>query len=135
MISGFRSVVLAAGAAALLTSQAAVAAPAIVRTAVDPLVSLSVLGSAQSRAAVCAGSTAAAAAAAAAAQGAPAPGCVLPVTGAPLAPVANVGPPPMVETPGKSIGALPIVLGLLAVLALAALLLDGDGDGDPVSPD
>ena len=54
MTWAIRSCALAAGAAALLSAQAAYAAPALNRsTSVDPLVSLSVLGTAQSRAAVC----------------------------------------------------------------------------------
>jgi hypothetical protein len=53
MIFAPRKWVLAAGAAALLSSQAAWAVPVNTAPAVDPLVSLSLLGSQQSRAAVC----------------------------------------------------------------------------------
>lgn len=132
--------VLAAGAAALISAQAVYAAPTTI-TAVDPLVSLSALGTAQSRAALCAaGTTAAAMAGAAAAQSAPA-GCVLPVNPQ-VAPVAQVAPPPYVApavaAPGKRIGWLPILggLALLAIVAALALNEDDDDDGDltPISP-
>lgn len=133
-----RRSILVAGAAAFLSSQAAYAAP--VQSAVDPLVSLAVLAGGPSTAAVCAGSTAAAAAASAAVQGAP--GCVLPIT-APAPPPAvaqAVPPPPPVVEAGapKTIGTLPILIGLAAIVAAAALLLsghdDGNGDVTPVSP-
>lgn len=131
-----RNVLLAAGAAALLSGQAAYAAT----SPVDPLVSMSALASDASRAAVCAGSTAATAAATAAAQAA-APGCVLPVNAAPPAAVGEAPPPPpMVEAAAapKAIGTLPLLLGLAAVVALAALLLsdngNGHGDTTPISP-
>ncbi|HEU4810016.1 MAG TPA: hypothetical protein VFS69_05090 [Sphingomicrobium sp.] len=127
---------LAAGAAALLSSQAVYAAPV---SAIDPLVSLSALAGSASRAAVCAGSTAATAAASAAAQAAPAPGCVLPVNAAPPPPPVAEAPPPVVpvET-GAGIGTWPLLLGLAAVAGIAALLLlnddDDNGDTTPVSP-
>jgi len=111
---------IAVSAAALLSTQA-YAAPAQTRAALDPLVTLSVLGTAQSKAAVCAaGSSAAAAGAAAVALQAPG-GCLLPLTDPP--------PPP----PGKSIGWVPIALGAVALAILAWVLLDDDDDG-PVSP-
>ena len=104
---------------------------------VDPLVSLSVFGTAQSRAAVCAAgaSAAAAGAAVAAAQAAP-QGCVLPVTTPPPVPVVQE---PVAVAPvagGLGIGTVPLVLGLLALLGLGYLLLDDDDDDDddPVSP-
>lgn len=53
MASRTRTWALAAGAAALVSSQAAYAAPAKTAPRIDPLVSLSLLGSAQSRAALC----------------------------------------------------------------------------------
>lgn len=135
MLGSYKNIIAAAGAFALLSSQAAYAAPA----RIDPLVALSALGTAQSRTAVCAaGATAAAAGAAtAAAQGA-APGCVLPVQAAP--PVAQTPPPPYVETAAapKAMGMWPALLGLVALAAVAALLLSGDNDdeGDltPISP-
>ena len=128
--------VLAAGAAALLSSQAAYAAPVMSPARIDPLVSLSALGTAQSQAAVCAAgaSAAAAGAAVAAIQGVPAPGCLLPLTTPQTAAVAPLaGPPP----PGKRIGWLPILLGLLALAVVAYLILDdddGDGGLEPISP-
>lgn len=134
-----RRIALAAGAAAFLSSQAAYAAPT--HSFVDPLVSLAVLGGAPSHSAVCAGSTSATAAAVAAAQ-APPLGCVLPVTGAPPpAAVAEVPPPPppvVAAGAPKSIGTLPLLLGLAAVIGVLALILSGDdngnGDTTPVSP-
>src|SRR3954469_4959216 len=97
---GMRGFVLAAGAAALLSSQAVYAAPRA-PVGFDPLVSLSLLGSVQSSAAAGGAAAAAAAAAdAAAAQAAPPAGCVLPVTEPPapapmgeaVAPLAPAGP-------------------------------------------
>ncbi|HET9810783.1 MAG TPA: hypothetical protein VFP53_03695 [Sphingomicrobium sp.] len=120
----------------MLSAQAAYAAPGISKPAVDPLISLSVLGTAQSRAAVCAGASAAAAAAAATAGQAAKPGCVLPVTDAapPPPPPLAVAPPPA----GPGIGTLPLLLGLAALIGIAALILSGDDDSDgdltPVSP-
>lgn len=76
----------------LATSSMASAAPAV-SGPTSPLVTLSVFGSAQSRAALCAAGSAAAAAAgtvAAAQVSQAAPGCVLPIADAP--------PPPPVET-------------------------------------
>jgi hypothetical protein len=138
-MTSIRSSVLAAGAAAFLSSQAAYAAPVL--SPVDPLVSLAVLGGTQSHSAVCAGSTAATAAATAAAQAA-APGCVLPITAPPPPPpVAEAvpPPPPVVETAApKSIGTLPLLLGLAAIIAVIALIIsnndNGNGNPTPVSP-
>ena len=137
-----RSMVLAAGAAALVTAQGAYAAPVKSPVAFDPLVSLSLLGTAQSRAAVCAaGSAAVAAGAVSAAQAvSPAPGCVLPVVGpapAPPPPVTTSTyiPPAAVDGPG--IGLLPLILGgaVLAGLVWYFLLRDDDDDDDiPVPP-
>ena len=129
---------LAAGAAALLSSQAVYAAPTVTASAIDPLVSLSALAGAASRAAVCAGSTAATAATSAAAQAAPAPGCVLPVNAAPPPPPVSAPPPVMPVASGPGIGTLPLLLGLAAIAGIAALLLlnddDDNGDATPVSP-
>ena len=142
MTWAIRSMALAAGAAALLSTQAAYAAPLKSRLAIDPLVSLSVLGTAQSRAAVCAaGATAAAAGAATAAVQGAAPGCVLPVVTpppppAPVTTTVEPLPPPVVAGPGFNpllglLGAL-----LLAAVAVAVLTGGGDGEGDltPISP-
>jgi hypothetical protein len=127
---GIRGFVLAAGAAALISTQAVYAAPQAHRAVgVDPLVSLSVLGTTQSRASLVA--------AAAVVQDAPPAvqtcpdGSVIPVT-------ATCSPPPG-PPPGHGIGALPLVLGLVVFLGLVALIASGNGDshGDltPVSPD
>ena len=130
-----RSSILALGAAAFLSSQAAYAAP--VRSTIDPLVSLAVLAGGPSSAAVCAGSAAATAAAVAAVQGAP--GCVLPITSPPAPAVAQIAPAPMVQAGApKTFGTLPLLLGLAAIIAVAALLLSGNGNGHgnptPISP-
>ena len=126
-------------AIAMLGSSAASAAPA--PRMVDPLVVVSVFGTADSRAAICAaGSSAAAAAGTAVAAGqAPGAGCVLPVVDAP--------PPPVAEAPSAvapiapaatGVGALPILVGLAAVVGMAAIVLahhDEDGEIDlPISP-
>ncbi len=138
-MTSIRRSVLAAGAAAFLSSQAAYAAP--IASPLDPLVSLAVLGGSQSHAAVCAGSTAATAAGTAGAQAA-APGCVLPLTAAPPPPAVAPPPPPpppVVEAAApKSIGVWPILLGLAALAAIAALIIshndNGNGNVVPVSP-
>jgi hypothetical protein len=135
-MTSLRRSFLAVGAAAFLSSQAAYAAPA---HAIDPLVSLAALAGGPANAAICAGTTAAATAATAALQGAP--GCVLPVTAPPPPPaVAQAAPPPPVVQAGapKTIGTLPILLGLAAIIAVAALLISGNGNGHgsptPISP-
>ena len=141
MIWRIRTGALAVGAAALLSAQAVYAAPPRSSFAVDPLVSLSVLGTAQSRAAVCAAGTSAAVAAGAAAAQA-APGCVLPVQAPAVAPVAEPVPPPLAPAvapaPGKEIGMLPILGGLALLAAIAAYFIldddDDDGDLEPISP-
>lgn len=141
MTWAIRSLALAAGAAALLSTQAAAAVPAPPRVTFDPLVSLSVLGTAQSRAAVCAAGSAAVAAGAAAAQ-AVVPGCVLPVVTptAPPPPVSttNLPPPPPVSGGGLGINPLFLLAGLVAAGVLAWVLLDKDDDDDlepePISP-
>jgi hypothetical protein len=126
---GIRGFVLAAGAAALLSTQAVYAAPQAHRAVgVDPLVSLSVLGTTQSRASLVA-ATAAVQDAPPAVQTCP-DGSVIPVT-------ATCSPPPG-PPPGHGVGALPLVIGLVAFLALVALVASGHGNGHgdltPVSP-
>lgn len=139
-MTSIRRIVLLAGAAAFLSSQAVYAAPT---PSIDPLVSLAVLAGGQAHSAVCAGSTAATAAATAAAAQAPAPGCVLPVTAPPPAPVAEAvpppPPPPVVEAGApKTIGTLPILLGLAAIIGVIALIVSGNDNGNgevtPISP-
>ena len=142
MAWAFRSLALTAGAAALLSVQAAHAAPINTRLAVDPLVALSAFGTAQSRAAVCAAGASALAAGAAAAQAMPAPGCVLPQVGQPVAPpppppvTTTTLPPPPPPPGGGGFGINPLYIlgGLLVGGLLLWLLLDKDNDDDPVSP-
>lgn len=126
--------VTALAAAGLLWSQDAGAAVTPLSARVDPLVALSALGTADSRAAVCAGSAAATAAASAAAQAAPG-GCLLPVTGtAVAAPVEGVAPPP----PAMGFPVVPLLVGLAAVVAAAVIISSshdhGHGNLSPISP-
>lgn len=141
----FRKYTTAFVGISMLAGSAASAAP---RT-VDPLVALSVFGTSESRAAVCAAGAQAAAAAGAAmaAQAATGQaGCVLPVMDAAPPPVVTEAappPPPAAVAPmamagGSSIGALPLLVGLAAIVALAAIVLKHDeSDGEinlPISP-
>jgi hypothetical protein len=127
----------AAIALALCLNSTAAAASATVRApSINPLVALSVLGSDASRAALC-GSAASAAVAAAsagqAAQGA-APGCVLPVLGAPPVvpppPVVEAVPPPVVPAAAAPGFGVPLALLGLAGVVLAATLLQAFNDED-----
>jgi len=137
VMARIRTTILAAGAAALLSSQAVYAAPSAPVRIVDPLVSLSALGSVASRTAVCAGSTASMAAASAAMQTV-APGCVLPVTAPPPPAPVTAAVAPVPGPAPKSIGWLPILLGAAALAGIIALILasddNGHGDNTPVSP-
>jgi hypothetical protein len=141
----FRKYTTAFVAISMLAGNAASAAP---RT-VDPLVALSVFGTSESRAAVCAAGAQAAAAAGAAmaAQAATGQaGCVLPMMDAAPAPVVTEAappPPPATIAPvavagGSGIGVLPLLLGLVTIAAIAAVALKGnDSDGEinlPISP-
>jgi hypothetical protein len=137
-----RSIASGAVALSLAASSVASAAPAVSGPA-SPLVTLSVFGSAQSRAALCAaGSAAAVAAGTASAAQAPS-GCVLPI--------ADTAPPPPVETsalpetapvaPYAPAAAGPNLWPLLAGLGLFsavffllddAILGDDDDDGPTV---
>jgi hypothetical protein len=137
-----RSGLLAVGAAALLSTQAAYAAPRAVPVAVDPLVALSAFGTLQSSASVCAAGVAATSAAGTAttttAQGTP--GCVLPVQAPPPPVAATQGPPAFVETGSPGITEyLPLILGLVGAAIVGAIILsesndDSEGDLTPVSP-
>lgn len=129
-------------AISMLGSSAASAAAPVARS-VDPLVALSVFGTAQSRAALCSAGAAAAAGAAVAAQ-APGAGCVLPVVDAPP-PVAapEAAPPPAAAiapaaVAESSLGAIPLLLGLAAIAAIAIVVLKhNDSSGEinlPISP-
>jgi hypothetical protein len=117
MTWGLRGCVLAASAAALISTQAANAAPVQAAPAVDPLVSLSLLGTTQSRAAVCA-------------TGA---NCALPTTMVAASTAAALQD----DDDGKD--ALWLWLlggGVILAIIIALILSGGDGDGDltPVSP-
>ena len=138
----FRKYTTAFVAISMLAGSAASAAP---RT-VDPLVALSVFGTAESRAAVCAAGAQAAAAAGAAVAAQGQAGCVLPVMDAAPPPVVTeTGPPlppaavgPMAMAGGSSIGALPLLVGLAAIVGLAAVVLKhSNSNGEinlPISP-
>ena len=138
----FRKYAAAFVAVAMLGSSAASAATTPAPRMVDPLAVVSIFGTADSAAAICAGSSAAAAAGAATAasgQG-PGAGCVLPVVDAPPPPVVEAAPPPLapVVPPPSGIGALPLLAGLAAIIAIAAIVLSHDDtDGEinlPISP-
>jgi hypothetical protein len=110
-----------AAATALLSTQAAYAAPANSAPALDPLVSLSVLGTAQSRAAICG----------AGAQ------CVLPATAVAASATTAAAAQPY-DGPPRGPGIWPLLIGLGLVVVLMAVILSGNGNGDgdltPVSP-
>lgn len=127
-------------AMAMLGSSAATAAPT--PRAADPLVVVSVFGTADSRAAICAAGASAAAAAGTAVAAGQAPGnagCVLPVVDTPP-PVAETAPPGIAPTApaATGVGALPLLLGLAAIVGIAAVLLassEENGEIDlPISP-
>ena len=129
-------------AMAMLGSSAASAATTAAPRMVDPLAVVSIFGTADSAAAICAGSSAAAAAGAAtaAAGQTPGAGCVLPVVDAPPPPVVETAPPPAlapIAAPAGGIGVLPLLVGLAAIIGVAAVLLNSDDDGEidlPISP-
>lgn len=122
MSSAFRKVVLVAAATALLSTQAAYAAPANSAPALDPLVSLSVLGTPQSRAAVCNGGGQ----------------CALPSSAVAASAATAAAAQPYDERDRRGPGIWPLLLGLGVVIILMAIILsdDGDGSGDltPISP-
>lgn len=137
--SSFRPIATLAVALSLSTGSIASAAP-LASGPVNPLVALSVFGSAQSRAALCAAGSAAAAAAATSSAQAQS-GCVLPAVDAPPPAVVENVPPPM--TPyAAAPAAAPNLLPLLVSLGLFAgvfFLLDdtilGDGGDITFNPD
>ncbi len=118
MSSVFQKAAFVVAATALLSTQAAYAAPANTAPGLDPLVSLSVLGTAQSRAAVCG----------AGAQ------CALPAA----AVAASAAAAQPYDGPRRGPGVWPLLLGLGVVVILIAVILSGNGDGDgdltPISP-
>lgn len=113
----FSRFVFAAAAAAAISIQAAYAAPVRTAPAVDPLLSLSLLGTAQSQAAACRTATA----------------CTLPAAMATSTAAAQG------NYDGGKDATLLWVLGSSVILAIviALILSGGDGEGDlaPVSPD
>jgi hypothetical protein len=121
MISASRKWVMAVTAAALLSSQAVWAAPVTSAPAVDPLVSLSILGSQQSRTAVCgsgAACTAPAGMAAATAATSPA------IAGSAAAVQGN-GRPFGLDWPGL------VVLFAFPVVLIVAMMLEDNGNDTP----
>jgi peptidoglycan/LPS O-acetylase OafA/YrhL len=129
MTWAIRSYALAAGAAALLSAQAVYAAPTpTASSGIDPLVSLSVLGSQQSRAALCSASASATA-------------CSVPASMASAAAAAAAATAAQDQPAPKSFGIWPILLGLAALAAVIVAITSGgnNGSGDlspigPVSP-
>jgi len=109
---------------------------------VDPLVVVSVFGTADSRATICAAGASAAAAAGTAAAAGQSPrttGCVLPVVdGSP--PVAGTAPASIAPVGAAVAGAGPVqlLLGLASIVGFAAIVLDSlDERGHidlPISP-
>ena len=126
MTWAIRSCALAAGAAALLSAQAVYAAPTTSVTGVDPLVSLSVLGTQQSRAAVCASASA---------------GCgvaSMPATSAATTAASAAAVAAQDQPPPKGFGVWPVLLGVAALIAVIVAITSGgdNGHGDltPISP-
>ena len=125
-------------AASLLAGSASAAAP----RSVDPLVALSVLGTSESYAAICAvgAAQAASTAATAATQGAAPGGCVLPVVDAAPPPVVTeaVPPPVVAAAPVATAGSVfPLLLGLAAVVVAAVVISHKTSNGEiilPISP-
>jgi hypothetical protein len=121
-----RTFALAAGAAALVSTQAVHAAPVATAPAVDPLVTLSLFATAQSRAAVCGlGATCAAVI--------PAGTAVAGASPAVSASAAATAQDSRRDPRGKQLPMLALILGFMIAVAIAAALLAGDDD--PVSPD
>lgn len=124
MTRGIRSCALAAAAAALLSAQAVYASPAPVPSSgVDPLVTLSVLGTTQSRAAVC--------------QSAGPGACAVPSV-AVAASAASAAAAQDVPPPGKTVSPWLMILGIAILIGIVIAITSGGGDGSgdltPVSP-
>jgi hypothetical protein len=114
-------------AVSLLASSAGAAVP----HTVDPLVALSVLGTSESRAALCAGG-AAKTKAAKAVHTDDRPPCMLPKGSA-----LHASPPARPLVAAGGIGPLPLYVGLAAVVSLAVIIKHSDSDGEinlPISP-
>lgn len=135
-----RSLATALAASSILASSGLSAAP-VASTGIDPLVIVSVFGTAESRAAVCAAGAAQAATAGGSAVAAQAGtgGCVLPVVDAAPAPPVIEGPNPSMAAvdpvaAGGGVGIIPLLAGLAAVAAAAAILLKNNDDGRIILP-
>lgn len=127
MISAGRRLAVAASAVALISSQAAWASPVGTAPAADPLVSLSLLGTDQSRAAVCGTGPACAVPASmqsAAAAASPA------VAGSAAAAALQYPPERQIglDWPGL------FVLFAVPVAIVLAIALEGGNNNEPVSP-
>jgi hypothetical protein len=121
MTWGLRSCVLAASAAALISTQAAYAAPVQTAPVADPLVSLSLLGTTQSRAAVCAtGAT-----------------CALPATTLAAATTTTAAAQGSNDDGKDATWLWLLGGGVILAIIIALILSGGNGDGDltPISPD
>jgi len=116
MTWAFRSSALAVAAAAMLSSQAVYAAPVATQaTAVDPLVSLSMLSTTQSSSSD-----------------------VIAATLATSAAAAQDAPPPGAYSDHPKSMTLPLILGLLLLIGISVAVLSGGGNGHgdltPISP-
>jgi hypothetical protein len=123
-----RKVIWVAGAAALLSTQAANAVPANAPRPVDPLVLLSLVGTSQSHAAFCG---AAAACAPSASVGAALPASLGAAGAANSAALQDeAGPPAGVDWPGLA------VLFFFPVVLIISMATQGgnNGSGPPISP-
>lgn len=127
MLSTMRNYVLAAGAAALLSGQTVHAAPVQPAPAIDPLVALSLLGTAQSRAAVCGTSATCGLPMATGASTAAAS----PAVTASAAVAAQQGP-----SGERQSGLLMVFLigGVMVLIAVLAATLADNGEDEPISP-
>ena len=123
MFSKFRKCAVTLGAAALVSAQAVHAAPAQPAPAVDPLVAVSLLGTSQSRAAVC-GTGAA---------------CTFPAASVSpiVATAASAAATQDLPGPRESKGTFWILFlgGGMVLIAILVALLAGNDENNPVSPD
>lgn len=129
MLLKIRKTAMALGAAALLVGQAAHAAPAQPAPAVDPLVAVSILGTPQSRAAVCAGSATCGLPATASTTPAAASPAVTTAAGA--AAVQNNS----LRRESRGLFWIFLIGGGMILIAVLVAALAGDEDDQPVSPE
>lgn len=122
-----RASIWAAGAAALLSTQAVAAAPANTAPGVDPLVSLSLLSSEQSRAAVCGSG---AACAPSASMSAAMPSATLAIAGAANSAAMQDAGQPEVHPDYAGLA----LLFFFPVVLIIAMATDNGGSNGPVSP-